>query len=225
MDLSNNDVDWRRNIMGNGVLESKFRPPPAGLSASEFRLCVQYQKIRTCRLGNQCVEAHGIEELNEWTIQWNLRKDQISKNIEENVLAQSFLQKLQLDCTQTEDLESIFAPNLPFVDIQVQEKAHVTLTTKPATTKWKIWVKSSKVLQNVALLEDNHRENFKIQNVLMQTDSKQGQMTKNCQEWHNSSCENLGILAITIKFQANVYGSFGQSVILGRSQSQGKSSC
>ena len=216
MAISNKDLVERQKSAANGEFVSKFRPPPAGLAATEFRLCIQYQKIRTCRLGNQCVEAHGTEELEEWTACWNLRKDRISKKFEKNVASQTFLQRIQLDCNQADELNSIFVSSLPFVETQIEEEAHTTLGTKPAATKWTIWVKSSQVLQNVALLEDNNRENFTIQGVLTQLNAKHGHVTKSCQEWNNNSRENQGILAITIKFRANVYGSFSQAVILGK---------
>lgn len=197
--------------------DSKFRPPPPGFAAGEFRLCLQFQKNGTCRLGNQCVEAHSTEELNMWTTHWNILKDKINRKIERTAATQTFLQKLQIDCNQLEDLNSLFVSSLPFVEIQIEDSAQTTLTTKPASTKWVIWIKSAKTLMNVALLEDSYREHFTIQSVVSQHSSaKHGQLAKSYQEWNSIAEDNPGIVAVTLKFRANVFGSFSQSVVLGK---------
>lgn len=195
---------------------SKFRPPPAGFAEGEFRLCLQFQKNGSCRLGSQCIEAHGIDELDAWVASWKIRRDKINKKIEKSAASQTFLQKLQIDCNQSEDLNNLFVSNLPFAEVQIEDEVQTTLTTKPAATKWTIWVKSSEPLRNIALLEDNHRENFTIHSVVSHLPNvKHGNLSKSYQEWNSNSDENLGILAITVKFRANVFGSFSQAVIIG----------
>lgn len=195
-------------------LLSKFRAPPSGLTSEEFRLCKQFEKNSTCRLGSQCVEAHGIEELNQWITFWNTLKDRINTQLEKNVVCKTFLQKLHLESSNSDRSECMFVSNLPFVDLKLEESVNVTLSTKPASTSWSILIKSQEKLKNIGLLEDNYRENFFIQSVLTREPNvKHGHLTKSRQEWNSSGCENPSSIIITIKFKSNIYGSFNQAII------------
>jgi hypothetical protein len=211
------DIPLNRNVINPTdkiELLSKFRAPPSGLTSEEFRLCKQFEKNNTCRLGSQCVEAHGVEELNQWITFWNTLKDRINTQLEKNVVCKTFLQKLHLESSNFDRSKCMFVSNLPFVDLKLEESVNVTLSTKPASTSWTISLKSQEKLQNIGLLEDNYRENFFIQSVLTrESNLKHGHLTKSRQEWNSSSCENPFTIIITIKFKSNIYGSFNQAVI------------
>ena len=203
-----------RNPNDKIELSSKFRAPPSGLTSQEFRLCKQFEKNNTCRLGPQCVEAHGVEELNEWITFWNTLKDRINSQLEKKTVCKTFLQKLQFETSTSDRSECLFVSNLPFVDFRLEENVNVTLSTKPASTRWVITLKAHKKLQNIGLLEDNYRENFLLQSVLLSDSNvKYGHLTKSRQEWNSVSSDGHGTIIITIKFKSNIYGSFNQAVI------------
>lgn len=217
MAFFNDEVPSNRNVKHpnqNMEIMDSFRAPPSGLTSQEFRLCKQFEKNNTCRLGNQCVEAHGIQELTQWITFWNNLKDKINSQLDKKTVCKTFLQKLHFDANKTDSSESIFASNLQYVDLILDGNANVTLSTKPACTRWTITITSHKQLMNIALLEDNYQENFSIQSVVYKgSNHKYGQLAKNHQEWNGSSLEDPGTTIITIKFKSNIYGSFNQAVI------------
>ena len=191
------------------------RSPPTGLMPHEFRLCKHFQKYNTCRLGAHCVEAHGIKEFNEWFDRWKIRQEKVVGHFDNNPNGQTFLKKLQVDCSTVEDSDSLFTGKLPGVLIDIETEEHVILSSKPANLKWTFRVKSSEPLQHVALLQDNHREYFSIQKVELQNNVKEkiGIVLESDQEWDSCSRHNTGVLFISVKFKANIYGSFSQSVV------------
>lgn len=214
------EIQWNRNVKYPNenirIMDTtSFRAPPSGLTSQEFRLCKQFEKNNTCRLGTQCVEAHGLEELNQWITFWNNLKDKINSQLEKKSVCKSFLQKLHFDSSKTDSSECMFAPNLHFVDLKLEEDPNVTLSTKPACTRWIITLTSQEKLINIALLEDNYRENFLIQSVASRGfNGKHGHLTKSHQEWNGSSLDSPGTTTVvTVKFKSNIYGSFNQSVI------------
>lgn len=89
----------------------KFRPPPAGLTATEFRQCRQHDRHGSCRLGAQCVEAHGWAELEEWKVRWNIRREHFVEQVE-NQVDQTLLERLRAEAAA--DVAANFAPQLPF---------------------------------------------------------------------------------------------------------------
>lgn len=198
----------------NVRIMDKFRPPPSGLTSQEFRLCKQFEKNNTCRLGPQCVEAHGHEELNHWIAFWNSLKDKINSQLDKRNEPKSFLQKLHFDSSASETSDGLFSSRLGFVDLRLEGNQSVTLSTKPASTRWLITVKSSQKLLNIGLLEDNYRENFSIQSVLSKDlNCKYGQLSKSHQEWNGSSSDYPCTVVVTVKFKSCIYGSFNQSVV------------
>ena len=47
----------------------KFRPPPRGVARDALKLCQEAGSDR-CRMQENCVEAHSLEELEEWVERW-----------------------------------------------------------------------------------------------------------------------------------------------------------
>ena len=45
----------------------KFRPPPRGVARDALKMC---QEAGRCRMQENCVEAHTLEELEEWVERW-----------------------------------------------------------------------------------------------------------------------------------------------------------
>ena len=191
-----------------------YRPPPNGLTSLEFRLCKQFEKHSSCRLGVQCVEAHGVGEFNEWVARWKILRDAARRRHTE---PPTLLRRLHDEMQRDRD-DQLFSDDLPGVLVQVKANApcSLTLATKPARTKWTLLVEPLEpgaVLCSAALLRDNHREHFTITSVQHQeTKIALGRVAEGQQEWAGGSGD--GRLAITVKFAANVYGSFKQTLVL-----------
>ena len=47
----------------------KFRPPPRGVARDALKLC-QEGASGQCKMQENCVEAHTLEELEEWGERW-----------------------------------------------------------------------------------------------------------------------------------------------------------
>ena len=91
----------------------------------------------------------------------------------------------------------------------------MTVTSKPAATKWIVELKSDRPLLGITLLHDSHREHFHLSSVqLHDGKTKFGTVDKNRQEWTNrTGIPSPGLLIITVKFKSNVYGSFRQELV------------
>ena len=56
-----------------GTMDSKwkFRPPPRGVARDALKLCQEATEgAGRCRMQENCVEAHTLEELEEWGERW-----------------------------------------------------------------------------------------------------------------------------------------------------------
>ena len=46
----------------------KFRPPPRGVARDALKLC--QEGVNQCKMQENCVEAHTLDELEEWVERW-----------------------------------------------------------------------------------------------------------------------------------------------------------
>ena len=60
--------------------------------AAGYTLCENWDK--TCRYGNQCVEAHSAEELQEWCKRFEYRQKKIQQAEQQNLLGKSYTEHL-----------------------------------------------------------------------------------------------------------------------------------
>lgn len=72
----------------------KWRPPPRGYTADSYTLCETFMENSTCHYGNQCVEAHGEEELHEWKDRFEYRKMRLQRACEKELFGKSFTEQL-----------------------------------------------------------------------------------------------------------------------------------
>lgn len=72
----------------------KWRPPPRGYTADSYTLCESYGENSTCHYGNQCVEAHGTEELHEWKDRFEYRKMRLQRACEKELFGKSYTEQL-----------------------------------------------------------------------------------------------------------------------------------
>lgn len=72
----------------------KWRPPPRGYTADSYGLCESYADNSVCHYGNQCVEAHGVEELQEWKERFEYRKMRLQRACEKELYGKSYTEQL-----------------------------------------------------------------------------------------------------------------------------------
>lgn len=62
-----------------------WRPPPRGLKSDAYSLCDSWIETKSCRYGIQCVDAHGPEELAEWTERFEYRRMKLQRAYEKEL--------------------------------------------------------------------------------------------------------------------------------------------
>lgn len=72
----------------------KCRAPPRGYTADTYTLCESFMENLSCHYGNQCVEAHGNEELHEWQERFEYRKMRMQRACEKELFGKSFTEQL-----------------------------------------------------------------------------------------------------------------------------------
>lgn len=72
----------------------KCRPPPRGYTADTYTLCESFVENACCHYGNQCVEAHGNDELHEWQERFEYRKMRMQRACEKELFGKSFTEQL-----------------------------------------------------------------------------------------------------------------------------------
>lgn len=72
----------------------KCRAPPRGYTADTYTLCESFMENGSCHYGNQCVEAHGNDELHEWQERFEYRKMRMQRACEKELFGKSFTEQL-----------------------------------------------------------------------------------------------------------------------------------
>lgn len=72
----------------------KCRAPPRGYTADTYTLCENFMDNASCHYGNQCVEAHGNDELVEWQERFEYRKMRMQRACEKELFGKSFTEQL-----------------------------------------------------------------------------------------------------------------------------------
>lgn len=97
--------DHQMTIMSDEGRDWCHRPPPRGLGAEDYSLCQTYRAAQTCRMGDQCVEAHSEAELAEWQERFEYRAMKLERAREKQLHGASYADHLleRLSLTQQQD--------------------------------------------------------------------------------------------------------------------------
>lgn len=66
-------------IMSDEGHDWHWRAPPRGAKSDNYVLCESFRETGNCRYGYQCVEAHGIDELEEWKQRFKYREMKLQR--------------------------------------------------------------------------------------------------------------------------------------------------
>ena len=99
----------------------RYRPPPRGLTSQEYTQCPRYFGIGSCRVGNQCSQAHSAEELQEWRERFELNKQESQKSREDGNSNRGYqylqaIVKKMINAENTKSLVVIFYTCLACLD-------------------------------------------------------------------------------------------------------------
>ncbi|KAK6630750.1 hypothetical protein RUM44_002919 [Polyplax serrata] len=211
-------------IMSDEGRDWKFRPPPRGLTADAYLLCEIFQEKGCCRYGAQCVDAHGPEELSEWSERFEYRRMKLQRASEKQLYGKSYTEQLLERWINAPNPEKVMKDKIEGVEESINGTLSTTVSSKNSQRDWTFLLKTNKKIKAVALLQDAHRNHFSLKQISTGDDSKStssmGWKPVNEQEWTNgrdSTWENEGTemleYKIKVGFKTEIYGTFRQSVV------------
>ncbi|XP_042232621.1 probable helicase with zinc finger domain isoform X2 [Homarus americanus] len=215
--------DHQTTIMSDEGRDWTHRPPPRGLSADEYTLCATYKDTHTCRLGDQCVEAHSDAELVEWQERFEYRAMKLERAREKQLHGASYADLLLERLSQTQHHDALLSEKSEGIITNISMEPNLRVSQKPSSHEWVISLHPVTPLRVVSLLHDAHRTHFTISEVTRIDNHRH--IHKSCepennQEWVNTDAEALVYqeqsvheYKVTISFRTMIYGTFRQAVI------------
>ncbi|XP_066256079.1 probable helicase with zinc finger domain [Euwallacea similis] len=201
-------------VMSDEGHDWKWRPPPRGLKCNTYVLCQNWEDLRHCRFGIQCVQAHGKEELDEWNERFRYREMKFQRAREKELLGASYTDELLEKLVQSTNPKNIMQDHISEVIVECSCPLSATVSSKNNFHNWKFKIKTYKPLKAVALLQDSFRMYFHI-SCIMVNDTKV-QLVNN-QEWISPlslrDMTRLFEYSVIVTFKANVFGTFHQSIV------------
>uniref|UniRef100_A0A1B0CKW5 Putative rna helicase n=1 Tax=Lutzomyia longipalpis TaxID=7200 RepID=A0A1B0CKW5_LUTLO len=208
----------------------KCRPPPRGYSADSYTLCESYVENSVCHYGNQCVEAHGDDELNEWKERFEYRRMRVQRACEKELYGKSYTEQLLDKWLQAPSPDKVMKEKLEGIEETCSNELVTTVSAKVSKRDWTFVLKTKRLLRAVALLQDAHRNHFSLKQVFLGEPRamRVGQQSNKVieaelssdQEWVSPQTDAVSgdqtiILEHRVKvcFTTEIYGTFRQSVV------------
>ncbi|XP_066992775.2 probable helicase with zinc finger domain isoform X2 [Anabrus simplex] len=219
-------------IMSDEGRDWKWRPPPRGLTSDAYSLCESWADGGgSCRYGAQCVEAHGPEELAEWSERFEYRRMKLQRACEKELFGKSYTEQLLERWVQAPSPEKVMREKLSGVEEICTDDLMTTVSSKVSQREWSFTLRTHHPLRAVALLQDAHRNHFFLKYVSSGDPSRKIMCEwkpSNDQEWSvppvpaleersvgDSSEDTFPLLEHRVKvaFATDIYGTFRQSVV------------
>ncbi|GAB0089527.1 C3H1-type domain-containing protein [Sergentomyia squamirostris] len=221
-------------IMSDEGRDWKCRPPPRGYSADSYTLCESFAENSVCHYGNQCVEAHGDDELNEWKERFEYRRMRLQRACEKELYGKSYTEQLLDKWLLAPSPDKVMKEKVDGVDEMCSNELVTTVSAKVSKRDWTFVLKTKRLLRAVALLQDAHRNHFSMKQVFLgeprtrgghNTSSKvvEADLTSD-QEWvvpqmdarYTDPPTDQSIMLehrVKVVFTTEIYGTFRQSVV------------
>lgn len=216
-------------IMSDEGRSWKYRPPPHGFGSDTYRLCEQQQsKEGFCRLGNQCVEAHCLDELREWKDRFDYRQKRAQRA--QKMYGKSFGDILLDKLASAKNQDTILKTQLDGVECKCDGDLNVTVSSKASQHVWIFQLASNnKIMKNIALMNDTNRLQFSLAYIKHVGEDKNEEEPKllktfsidpedHVQEWvhpepHLFATHKRHKYRVKVSFKAAIFGTFRQSII------------
>ncbi|XP_063697246.1 probable helicase with zinc finger domain [Culicoides brevitarsis] len=213
-------------LMSDEGREWKWRPPPRGHSAESYSLCDNFVENAICHYGNQCADAHGTDELNEWKERLEYRKTRLQRARETELYGKTYTEQLLDKWYSASSPEKVMKEKIEGVDESCSSELVTTVSSKTSKREWVFMLRTKKSIKAVALMQDLHRNHFVIKQILpadvrAKKGGKEAELTSD-QEWVAPATENKPETENTtvnlehrvkIVFSTDIYGTFRQSVV------------
>ncbi|XP_071518358.1 probable helicase with zinc finger domain [Panulirus ornatus] len=215
--------DHQTTIMSDEGRDWTHRPPPRGLGAEDYTLCATFKDTHTCRLADQCIEAHSDAELVEWQERFEYRAMKLERAREKQLHGASYADQLLERLSQTQHHDALLSEKSEGIITSISREPNLRVSQKPSSHDWVICLRSLTPLRVVSLLHDAHRTHFTVSEVTHIDNHHhihKSYEPENNQEWVNSDIESLVYqeqsvqeYKVTVSFRTMIYGTFRQAVI------------
>lgn len=209
----------QRMIMSDEGRDWYWRPPPRGFSTDDYLKCDSWTELGTCRYGAQCTEAHGTEELAEWKERFEYRRMRLQRAYEKELYGKSYTEELLEKWIDSLNPSDVMKDKLEYVKDNCCSELMTTVSSKNSKREWNFSFLAELPLQAVALLQDTHRNHFKLSEICLISKSAKVYDfdVSNPQEWilQPTTKVNAEKLEYRVKvdFQTDIYGTFRQAVV------------
>ncbi|KAI4884900.1 hypothetical protein NFI96_031685, partial [Prochilodus magdalenae] len=148
-------VKHKKLIFGDSSYTWKFREPP--LEGKVFKLC---ERSTTCEYGDSCMDAHSVEELQEWRCRHKAVRKKARAAEEQGLL--SYQDSLLEEYRRSSNKEAIIEETLPDVSVSCDSDLNIFVRQKDISHRWKFTVKSKVALYVVALMRQDVGATFSL---------------------------------------------------------------
>ncbi|EDW85385.2 uncharacterized protein Dwil_GK10580 [Drosophila willistoni] len=206
-------------IMSDEGRDWKWRPPPRGYTLDTYSLCETFAESYTCHYGAQCVEAHGLDELNEWKERFEYRRMRVQKACEKELYGKSYTEQVLEKWIQATAPERIMCEKVSEMEAKCEQQLVTSISSKTSKREWLFQLEAKRSLKAVALLQDAHRNHFALKSIRLGNTSANVEL-KSDQEWVNAAvacgdgADAVAVVTheITVEFHTEIYGTFRQAV-------------
>ncbi|KAK4291927.1 hypothetical protein Pmani_035272 [Petrolisthes manimaculis] len=209
-------------IMSDEGRDWMHRPPPRGLSAEEYSLCATFKDTHTCRMGDQCIEAHSDAELIEWQERFEYRAMKLERAREKQLHGATYADQLLERLSQAQHQDALINEKSEGIIINMSMEPNLRVSQKPSSHEWVITLRLFQPLRVISLLHDAHRNHFTISEVTHVDNFHhihKSYEPENNQEWINMDTDSyqdqqtVQEYKATISFKTLIYGTFRQAII------------
>lgn len=214
-----NSPEHRSVLVSDGGRTWKHRPPPRSVPRDELCVCQGHRAYGQCRLGDQCCEAHGEDELEEWKERLDYRHDRVTRAQEKHLEGyQEYASQLLRRYSEARDpaaMQRIMTESLPGLRLTCQQQLKCTVSSKDTQLLWDFELHTITPLQRLVLLRDTFRSHFQLRRVRVSVFNYV--LPEGCQEWINtlkrSEEKKVLVYLVQVAFQASMYATFVQTLV------------
>lgn len=170
-----------------------------------------------CNYGGQCIEAHGVDEQNEWKQRFEYRRMRLERARENELYGKSYTETLLEKWVNAAAPDHVMRESIDGVDDSCQSSLSIVISSKESKENWQFTLQTKKELKAVALVQDAYRSHFTIKEIHTGTDGDVE--VSNDQEWVRNgetqpkTGDSVQTHTVNVSFSTNIYGTFRQSVV------------
>uniref|UniRef100_W5LDR9 Helicase with zinc finger 2 n=1 Tax=Astyanax mexicanus TaxID=7994 RepID=W5LDR9_ASTMX len=141
-------IKHRKLVFGDMPSAWRYREPP--LTSKVFKLC---ERRSTCEYGDSCMNAHSMEELQEWRKRHKFVRTKLKAVEEHGVL--SYQDSLLEEYKQSPDKEMIMRETVPYASVSCDSDLSIFVRQEKIYHMWKFTITSEEALDVVALMRQD----------------------------------------------------------------------